>query len=127
MFPAKSIMKTDLITVREDTPIYTAMRILVEHSVTGLPVVEEGMHLVGVVSEKDMLATLYNAKMGRDTVASIMTRDVVVFQEDDDLIDVCEAMIKGNFRRAPIVSGGKLVGLISRRDIIKFILELRRV
>ncbi len=127
MFSAKSIMKTDLITVREDTPIYTAMRILLEHRVTGLPVVEEGMRLIGVVSEKDMLATLYNAKMGRDTVASIMTRDVVVFQEDDDLIDVCEAMIKGSFRRVPIVSGGKLVGLISRRDIIKFILELRRV
>jgi CBS domain-containing protein len=55
-----------------------------------------------------------------------MTRDVKCFEEDDSLTDVCECLIDSPFRRVPILSGGKLVGIVSRADIIKFILRIRR-
>lgn len=79
-----------------------------------------------MVSEKDMLKLLYNPEAEPSSAAEIMTRKVVSFDENDDLFDVCECLINNNFRRVPIVSKGKLVGVISRRDIIKFILKLRK-
>ncbi len=126
MFVAKSIMSTEMITVTEETPLYDAMALLVNNSITGIPVVSSDGTLTGIVSEKDMLELLYNADMGKATVGEVMTRDVVYFQDTDDLVDVCEAMLKGHFRRVPILSKGRLVGLISRSDIIRFIIKLRR-
>ena len=126
MFKASSIMTKDVLTVSEGTPIHEAMRILVDNNVTGLPVVSEDMRLVGMISEKDMLNSLYNEHIQDALVKEVMTRDIVTFDENDDLADVCECLIENNFRRVPILSEGKLAGIVSRRDIIKFILKLRR-
>ena len=52
-----------------------------------------------------------------------MTEDVVSFDVKDDLIEICECLIQNDFRRVPIVADGRLVGIISRKDIIKYILE----
>jgi CBS domain-containing protein len=125
MFKAKKIMTTDVCTIREDTSIREAMQLLLEKNVTGLPVLSEDGRLKGIVTEKDMLNQLYNSKMEDTPVSSIMTSEVVTFDENDDLIDVCEAMINSHFRRVPILSGGKLAGVISRKDIIGFINSLR--
>ena len=57
------------------------------------------------------------------TVEDFMTKEVISFDQQEDLIAVCECLIKNHFRRIPIVSQGKLTGIISRRDIIKYILE----
>jgi len=101
------------------------MQILVDHGVTGLPVVAEDGTLQGIVSEKDMLRLLYEEHVENEPVEKYMTRRVVAFEEDDTLIDVCEALIQNNFRRVPILKDGKLVGIISRSDIIRYILKLR--
>ena len=55
-----------------------------------------------------------------------MIRDSTTFNEEDDLFDIYECLMENSFRRVPILSEGKLRGLISRRDIIKFILKLRK-
>ncbi len=52
-----------------------------------------------------------------------MTKEVVSFEQNEDLIAICECLVENNFRRVPIVADGKLVGIISRRDIIRNILE----
>ena len=126
MFHAKDVMATDLVTVTPETPIFEALRILVEANITGLPVVDHENNLKGIVSEKDLLQLLYNAAAGNDAVSSIMTENVTTFDVDDDLVDVCECLINNAFRRVPILSQGKLAGIISRRDIIRFILKVRK-
>ena len=52
-----------------------------------------------------------------------MTTSVTTFDEDEDLIAICECLVQKNFRRVPILSEGKLVGIISRKDLIRYILE----
>lgn len=125
MFRAKSIMTKYVLTVQEDTDIIEAMRLLIDHNVTGMPVVDCHNNLKGIISEKDMLRMLYEgdkyAKVGE-----LMTRDVVTFGEEAELPDICECLINNNFRRIPIVNEDKLVGIISRKDIIKFILQARQ-
>ena len=126
MFKARQIMTRSLITVRENTPLAEAMNLLVDKNIAGLPVVTEDMRLLGIVSEKDMLSLLYKPQSKKpNLVSEVMTRDVVHFNEFDDLFDIRECFIENNFRRVPILSKGKLTVIISRRDIIKFIIKLR--
>jgi len=59
MLKAKDIMTENIISVREDTPIYEAVEIIVKHGVSGMPVVTDDMVLVGIVSEKDLIKLFY--------------------------------------------------------------------
>jgi CBS domain-containing protein len=125
MFKAKEIMKTDVVTVKRDLPIYEAIRILVETNVTGLPVVNDDMTIAGILSEKDVLALLYNIEDRDGKVGDFMTKGVVAFNQEDSLVDIAECLIENHFRRVLITSQGKLVGIISRKDIVAYILKLR--
>jgi CBS domain-containing protein len=122
---AKHVMTCGLLTVKRPTPVYLAMEIIANGNITGLPVVDDAAKLVGVVSEKDLLKLLYNPKAQPGLVQDHMTRDVVSFDWDDSLFEVCHCLINNNFRRVPILEKGKLTGIISRRDIIIYILENR--
>ncbi len=125
MFEAKKIMKTDVITVKRDTPIYEAIRILVDSNITGLPVVNDDMTIAGIVTEKDVLKLLYESEDKPDTVEHFMTEDVITFDQDDNIVDVTDSFLNHHFRRVPILAGGKVVGIISRKDLISYILKLR--
>lgn len=124
-FIAKTIMTTDVISVKRQTEIYEAIRTLSEHNITGLPVVNDDMSIAGIITEKDVLNLLYDVKDKPSKVEDFMTKGVVSFNEDDSLIDITECLIKNSFRRVPIITDGKLVGIISRKDIIGYILKLR--
>jgi CBS domain-containing protein len=123
MFRAKTIMTTNVISVKRQTEIYEAIRTLVEKNITGLPVINDDMSIAGIITEKDVLKLLYDVDSKANKVEDFMTKGVVSFNEDDNLIDITECLIKNSFRRVPITEDGVLVGLISRSDIIKYILE----
>jgi CBS domain-containing protein len=116
-------MTTNVISVKKDTPIGKAMEILVAKNITGLPVVDDDMSLIGIITEKDVLGLLSDLENDSGIVEDFMTNDVVSFDQNVDVIAICEYLVNANFRRVPIVSEGKLVGIISRRDIMKYILE----
>ena len=125
MFKAKDIMTADVISVDRDADIYDAIRTMVEHNITGLPVVNDDGTLAGVVTEKDVFKLLYNNEDQPSKVEKFMTRTTVCFNEDESLIDITECFLENHFRRVPILSGDKLVGVLSRKDIIAYILKLR--
>ena len=125
MFKAKTVMTTDVISVKKHTEIYEAVRTMVENNITGLPVVNDDMSLAGVISEKDVLSLLYNIQDKPGKVEDLMSKDPVCFNAEDSLIDIAECFIENNFRRVPIIAEGKLVGVVSRKDIIAYILKLR--
>ena len=125
MLKATDVMQTDLITVSQDTPILEAMELIVENRITGLPVVAEDMKLAGIISEKDILKIAYQVIAGSydsgpstDKVKDFMTNDVITFRPHDNLADICQCFLDKPFRRVPVVEDGRLVGLISRKDII---------
>ncbi len=84
------------------------------------------MTLLGIVSEKDVLSLFYNNNDDEITVDDFMTQPPIFFDENESLLDVCDFLRKNIFRRVPITSEGKLVGIISIRDIVEHILQLRR-
>ena len=127
MLRARDIMTKNVIVVRKETPIYQAVDLLTKHAVTGIPVVEEDMTLIGVLADTDVLKLFYD-KGGAEqkTVRHYMTQPAVSFDESDSLLDVCDFLMKNLFRRVPITSKGKLTGIISIPDIVEYILQIRR-
>ena len=126
MIPVKTIMTQDVISVKADMPIYETMELFIRHKISGIPVVNADMKVVGILTEKDVLKLLMDRKFDvKATVGDYMKREVVCFTEEDSAISVCEFFIKNSLRRVPIVRDNKLVGIVSRRDIIELILEMR--
>ena len=124
MIPIRGLMTRDVKYVTADVPVYEALEMLKTHKVSGLPVVDREMNVVGILSEKDVLRILFDPKEYiQYTVEHYMTREVICFTEDDDAVEVCKFFIRSHIRRVPIVKDGKLIGVVARRDIISSILE----
>jgi len=123
MFETKELMTKNVITVKEQTSIYDAIQILVDNNITGLPVVDDDGGLKGILSEEDALGLLSEDENCSGKVEDYMTTDIVEFDQSEDLIAICDCLINNHFRRVPILADGKVAGVISRRDIIKFIAE----
>jgi len=131
MTKAKELMNVGVITIDRDEDVCEAMRMMALNNVTGLPVVDRDGTLLGIITEKDVLVLLYNSL--EDTaidqavgkVGDFMTRNVVCFEPDDDLRDIAECLSLNNFRRVPIIENGRLVGIISRRDVIRRLRDLQ--
>lgn len=120
-------MKTNVITVKKDTLVYDAIELLLNNNITGLPIVDNDDNLVGIITEKDVLKLLY-ANIKEDAkVEQFMTKDVVTFDESDNLTDVAECFIRNHFRRVPILKNGKIAGILSKKDIIAYILKIKKV
>jgi CBS domain-containing protein len=120
-------MTRQVVRAKPDTPIYKAVRLLRENEITGMPIVEDDMTLVGVLTEKDVLGLFYTEEGGKSkTVEDFMTRPAVSYKEDDSLQAICDFMTINYFRRVPVTSKeGKIVGIISRPDIIDYILQVK--
>ncbi len=127
MLKARDIMKTDIVSVKKDTSILEAIRILVECDISGLPVIEDDMTLAGVLSEKDVVEIFYESEQAESkTVNDYMTDPAVYFEENMDLTHICDFLLKNIFRRVPITSKGKLIGVISVKDVLSSVLKLRQ-
>jgi CBS domain-containing protein len=125
MFKIEDIMTKDVITVNKETTIQEAIKIIVLKNITGLPVVNDNMQLLGILSEKDVMTLLYNVGNRTGKVEEFMTKKVTSFDIEDSVVDVCDCLVNNHFRRVPIVSGPKkkLVGIITRKNIVQRISE----
>ncbi len=127
MLRARDIMSKNVISVQKDVPILEAVKLLLENNISGLPVVEDDMTLTGLLSEKDVVELFYEDERVEDkTVSDYMTYPAVSFEENNALLNVCDFLAKNIFRRVPVTSKGKLVGIISIQDILNTILQQRQ-
>jgi CBS domain-containing protein len=107
------IMTPEVVTVTPETPVENAARMLFSKSVSGMPVVDAGGKLVGVVTEFDIIA-----KEGT-RVSDIMTSDVITVSEDTDAETVARILTSRRVRRVPVTRDGAVVGIVSRSDLVR--------
>ena len=119
MIPVKEVMTRDVITFREDTPIDEIAKILTSKHITGGPVVAGKGHVVGIVSETDVFS-----KKGK-TARDIMSPRVISVTEETGIDEAARLLIDEHIRRVPVVRGGKMVGLLSRSDVLDFFAKTR--
>jgi CBS domain-containing protein len=115
----REAMTTAVVTARISDPIDTVASLLVERRHRSLPVVDEQQRLVGLVSEADILGRepLSGRTNGR-SVGSIMTKDVITLSPDDSISSARLLIAEHGLRMVPVVDGGRVVGVLSRSDLI---------
>ena len=124
MLVAKDIMTTQVICIHKDTPIFDAIKLMVVNNITGIPIIEDDMTLVGILSEQDVLRLYNTYEEEKDRkVNDFMTQPAVHFEENEYVLDICYCLRDNAIRRVPVTSNGKVVGVISRSDILKYILR----
>jgi CBS domain-containing protein len=137
---AKDIMTTDIILLKEDYSLHKASRALSDYHTSGAPVVNNLGKIIGIISESDIvsyISTFQDDELEFDNtselpelaqmyiqastvpVADIMTKEVVTANPDTSIEDLARLMTENNINRVPILEKGKLVGIVSRIDILR--------
>ena len=137
---ARDVMVRDVVTVKPDTDVADAVKLLVEHDISALPVVDADGRLLGIMSEADLLARMegehrhprwvealmpatrlageFNRAHGK-TVSAVMSTNVVSAEEDTPLSEIAALLERYRIKRVPVVAGGKVVGIVSRSNLIQ--------
>lgn len=146
---AREIMTKDVITTKPEAKVDEVARILLENKISGIPVVDAEDHVLGIITEKDLMIkasdlkvpfyiTLFNSiiflenpirfnndikKYAASRVKDAMSSKVFVVEEDTPVSKVVEIMQNKTINRVPVVRNGKLVGIITRNDILKTLVK----
>ena len=114
-------------TVKPDSNIIDAIKLLIEYKISGLSVVDEDNNLLGVISEVDCLRAIldgsYYGEVG-GSVSDYMTENVQSVSMDMTIIDIAKLILDNNRRRIPVVENGKLQGQFSIRSILNAIVNM---
>jgi CBS domain-containing protein len=120
---AADVMTSEVITANKSMMLTEVMDLLLRWHISGLPVVDGDGRLLGIISEIDLVNLAFDGNAGDTTVEEAMTADVVCFAPDADLSDMVMCFSRQHLRRVPIVEDGKVVGIVSRRDILREMLR----
>lgn len=145
----EEIMQKNVVSVNENADIKEIARALVENKVSGIPVINDAGKLVGIVSEGDLLHKETNPRMPdyvdilgaiiyyhglkryhddyrklmATKAADIMTKKVITVAKDTTLEDAAQLMMQHSIKRLPVVENGEMIGIVSRADIIKTLID----
>ena len=123
----KDYMSGKLVTFRPDTDVLDAIHELVKHGISGAPVVDDTGNLVGMLSEFDCMGVVltagYHGQPG-GPVSDLMATDVKTVRAEVSIVDMAGIFMESGLRRYPVISGNRLVGQISRRDVLRALTEL---
>lgn len=120
---AADVMTTNVITVKKDQLLTEVMKLLLRWHISGMPVVDDAEKIVGIISEHDIMNLAFGGNAADTTVEEAMSPKVISFPPDATLSDLVQAFSSQRLRRVPIVSEGKLLGIVSRRDVLREMLR----
>ena len=128
---ARQIMTSPVVTVRADTTVREAATLLLENRITAAPVLDADEELIGIVSEGDLVVDRFahdprnrvqpiqDEPPGPQTVGEVMTTPVIALGPSADAADLAETMLGADVRSVPIVEGATVIGIVSRRDLLR--------
>ena len=119
--PVREIMEENVITIKENAEIDDVIETFLEKNVGGVPVVNNDNQLISLITERDVIRILKDRISGEEKVKDYMTKKVIVATAGERLKDVARTMLRNGFRRLPVISEGRLVGIITSTDFIKLL------
>ncbi len=123
MNTTKSIMTTGVISVNANDPIRHVFQLMLDNSVSGVPVVNDEQRLVGLVSEYDLIGVLFGSNLVEATASDYMTPCPDMVSPNMSLADLADLFLTSTRRRLPVVENDKLIGIVSRRDLVRVALK----
>tara|TARA_R110002072_G_scaffold8038_6_gene42463 strand:+ start:514 stop:975 length:462 start_codon:yes stop_codon:yes gene_type:complete len=123
-------MTKQLVTFRPDQLIHEVIEILLEHNISGGPVVNENKEVVGIISEGDCMKEVRkgiydNMPTLSDKVAEFMTTNVISILPETNVFEVADLFLEKKIRRFPVIKDGQLLGQISQRDVMKAVMKMK--
>ena len=123
----KDYMSASLVTFTPDMDVMNAIDVLVKNRISGAPVIDNHGNLIGLLSEKDCMkvaiqAGYYEELGGR--VEDYMTKNVITVESEASVLEVAKLFMEKGPRRYPVVEDNRLVGQISRRDVLRAFMEM---
>lgn len=115
----KFIMQSNAPAVNNAATINHTIELMKQHGVGGLPITDYANRVLAIVTEKDLLGVFEKKAMGVK-VSALMTKEVVTGNAETTIVEAERKMVGKSFRRLPLVSGGKLVGIVTAMDIVRF-------
>ncbi len=118
----ENYMATELVRFAPEDDIIHAIRVLLERQLSGAPVLDDGGQIVGMLSQKDCFEIMYKTAYHKDwggKVEQYMSRKVDAIDAASTILDAADRFLHSNYRRFPVLRDGRLVGLISRYDIMR--------
>ncbi len=112
---AHEVMTRAVVAVRDDRAISDAAQLLVEHGISGMPVVDSEDTVVGIITERDVLLRHELIRF----VSDVMTPNVITVEESTPLVDIVDILLAHSIKRVPVLREGRLVGIVSRSDVIR--------
>ena len=128
---ASDYMTTNVITFKADQEIMDVTEKIIQKKISGAPVVNDNGEIIGVITEKDCLRVIYDEKYhnlfpNKGKVTNYMSKEVVTVNHNIKINELASLFMKSNFRRYPVLRNGKMVGVISRRDVLKACKKIKK-
>jgi len=123
----RDYMATELVTLRPDMEILRAVHTLLKNDIAAAPVVDESGSLVGILTERDCMRVVLNAGYHAEYgghVSEYMSKEVETIAADESIVDAAKLFFGERFHRYPVVENGRLVGQMSRRDVMRALAKL---
>ncbi len=122
-------MSASLITFTPDMPVLDAISQLIEHGISGAPVIDDLGNLAGMITELDCLkiavqSGYYGDQGGR--VSEYMSRDVQTINIETGIVELAQMFLNSSFRRYPVMQNDQMVGIVSRHDVLRALEDLSR-
>lgn len=125
----KDYMQANAQAINSNASVREVVEHLCKWNITGAPVVDESMRVVGFVSEQDCMKEMLNSAFYAEDsaqVTSIMRREVLCVGPDTSVLEIAETMLGNKPKNYPVVEHGKLVGLINRRHVLEALIQLNK-
>ena len=116
-------MNQNVVAVRPETSVEQTIELLTQNHIGGAPVVDRSGELVGMISELALIDVVFDEKVAKAPVSQYMTIEVQAVNPHESLARAAQLFALYAFRRLPVVENGKLVGIITRRDLMNHSLQ----
>ena len=118
--PIRTIMTSDIVAMSHKESINEAVKVMIENEIGSIPVLSDDDKLVGIITERDFALSMAGL-LTDEIVQDVMIKDVITTTPGTPIESSTKIMVRNNLRRIPVVSGDKLVGIITSTDILKFL------
>jgi CBS domain-containing protein len=123
MYQVKDAMSTQVFSVKPETTVEDAIQTLLKHNISGAPVIDNRGMLCGIITQFQMLEVLYDPNFKNARIEECMTRNVLTVEEEALLGTATNLFVAHRIHRLPVVRGDKVVGIISRSDLLRYFVE----
>jgi CBS domain-containing protein len=120
MYQVKDAMSHRILTISPEATVHDAIELLLDRDVSGVPVVSGKGELVGMITQFQLMEVLFDPEIEEKRVSDFMTKRLITVGEDEMLARAASLMVTNRIRRLPVLRNGRLCGVVSRGDLLRY-------